>query len=419
MSTTTPASAPAAPPPNGVAYPGPPTGDRRAPAGGRHLPALLVLGGWTVLGLAQGAELYLRSAMDGSPIGFGRALGLTMVAWYTWAALAPAIVRVAARIDDGRRGRRAVVGLHAIAAVAAVAAQIAIYVVVVQWVIWRDPRIEALPHAFAKYLTIKSATGLLTYAMIVGVHYALVFHRRFRDRDAAAARLAAQAAELRSSLAQAKLDALHGQLQPHFLFNALHAVSSLVVAGESRAAERMLARLGRLLRATLEIDPGALHPLAAEIGLLEGYLEVERTRFPDRLGVEYRIQPDCDDALVPPLLLQPLVENAVHHAVAVDPRAGRISIEARRDGDRLCLAVRDDGPGAEAAAADAAAPGASPPDDGDRRAVGLANVAARLAVAYGEDAALTLRRLRPRGTAAVVTLPFRAAGEPSGEGEAG
>lgn len=202
-----------------------------------------------------------------------------------------------------------------------------------------------------------------------------------------------RAAEARELAQEARLQALRFQLNPHFLFNTLNAISSLIINRRNARAEAMLLRLCTFLRSTLELGEASVTPLAGELGLIEAYLEIEAARFP-----ALRVEMDCPaalhDALVPSLLLQPLVENAVRHAIAPAGGRGLIVIRARRDRGGLVLTVQDSGPGV------------APPVAGG--GIGLANTRQRLAALYGANAAL---RLDPAsdGFTAEVRLPLQSA----------
>ena len=196
---------------------------------------------------------------------------------------------------------------------------------------------------------------------------------------------------------RARLEALRYQINPHFLFNTLNAVSTLVAEGRAAEANRMIARLSDFLRLTLQGSGATEVPLAEEIAFTRQYLEIEQVRFDDRLGVELDVSSDALPALVPALILQPLVENAIKHAVGPRERGGRIAVVARRDGDSLRLEVADDGPGA----------GDADPEAG--RGVGLANTRGRLRELYGDAHTFTLRSPEGGGFAAVLELPLRLA----------
>jgi signal transduction histidine kinase len=194
---------------------------------------------------------------------------------------------------------------------------------------------------------------------------------------------------------EARLRALRLQLDPHFLFNALNGVSTLVSEGRSADANRMLSRLSDFLRATLDRMETREIPLSEEIDFACKYLEIEEARFGERLKVEIAVAREAEGALVPPLILQPLVENAVRHGILPREGGGSVAIAAARDDGFLTLSVRDDGPGL-ASGGSAARPG-----------VGLANVRQRLAELYGAGAALELGRGEHGGLAASIRIPWR------------
>lgn len=214
---------------------------------------------------------------------------------------------------------------------------------------------------------------------------------RERELELAAAREAASRAEAAASAAS--LAALRYQLNPHFLFNTLNAISSLIVTRNYDTADAMIAKLSEFLRATLSSQPEALLPLEDELATLQHYLEIESVRFGDRLAVEFVCPPELNDALVPGFLLQPLIENAIKYALAPSAKPVTIKVEASADGDTLLVSVEDDGTGPDKAAR----PGTG---------VGLANVRQRLATLYGAAGGLeTLKR--ERGFLAIARLPLQ------------
>lgn len=191
---------------------------------------------------------------------------------------------------------------------------------------------------------------------------------------------------------EATLEALRYQVNPHFLFNTLNAISTLVVEVRTTEAARMISRLSDFLRLTLSGDGEAEIPLADEIHFIRQYLEIERVRFGDRLAVSIDVGAELESMRVPALILLPIVENAVRHAVEHNERGGCISIHARRTGDRLRLMVSDDGPG------DSAAPIAG-------TGIGLANTRARLQQLFGARQELRWTRLTSGGSEYVIELP--------------
>jgi sensor histidine kinase YesM len=209
-----------------------------------------------------------------------------------------------------------------------------------------------------------AGVNLPVYAGVVLAWHAATFYRDARDRQMRAVALEAQ-------LQQAQLDALRSQLNPHFLFNALHSMAELVHA-EPRLAEKLIVRLGDLLRQVLQSSTHQEVPLAEELEFIRGYVEIEQMRLGERLSVSWDIDPAALESNVPSLILQPLVENAIQHGIAAAAGPGTLSIAARRDGASLELSVRDNGPGLARNAAQR------------RQGNGLANTRARLQRLYGD-----------------------------------
>ncbi|RYF04588.1 MAG: histidine kinase [Deltaproteobacteria bacterium] len=221
------------------------------------------------------------------------------------------------------------------------------------------------------------------YWMLLFVAYALELYDKFRQRTRDAARLEIQ-------LVQAQLQALKMQLNPHFLFNTLNAVTALI-GDDPEAAQRMTAKLGAFLRTVLDNTDEQQVPLAQELRLTELYLEMEQIRFADRLTVTYQLDTLALPALVPNLLLQPLVENAVKHGLATTTASACIHIEAQREGQQLVLQVHDNGRGASS---------------GEARGVGLRNSEERLRTLYGTHYALAIRTAPEEGFTVRIELPL-------------
>ncbi len=224
------------------------------------------------------------------------------------------------------------------------------------------------------------------YWGVLWVGYAVDYYRRFKEEEI-------HASGLETQLAQAQLQALKMQLHPHFLFNTLNAVSTLVRTNKNEAATDMIAGLSDLLRLTLESSGAQEVTLKQELEFLERYLEIEQIRFGDRLRVRMDIEPGTLHARVPNLLLQPLVENAIRHGIAPRAEAGLIEIRAVREDDILRLHVRDDGPGL-------------PEGDRVHNGVGLSNTIARLERLYGSAQRVTLANAEDGGALITLELPF-------------
>jgi LytS/YehU family sensor histidine kinase len=201
---------------------------------------------------------------------------------------------------------------------------------------------------------------------------------------------------MKTQLAQAQLKALKMQLHPHFLFNTLHSISSLVLDDPPKA-NSMIARLGDFLRLTLDHSDQQLVTLQQEMEFVRCYLEIEQVRFGERLKVVYQVEPGTTSALVPHLILQPLVENAIQHAIAPRRDRGQITISARQTGDLLELEIRDTGAGPATTRA-----------PGNGHGLGLANVRARLAGLYGSAALFEAGRGSDSGLTARIRIPFQA-----------
>ena len=211
-------------------------------------------------------------------------------------------------------------------------------------------------------------------------------------------------ARLRTQLVEAELRGLKAQLQPHFLFNALNTIAELVHE-DPHLADRMITRIGDLLRLTVEEAGTQEVTLRQELQFLDAYLEIERLRFRERLVVEMDIAPETLDAVVPTLILQPIIENSIRHGTALQAAVGRITVSARRRTGNLELAVRDNGPGLQRS--------------GARERIGVGNTRARLRQLYGEAFCFELRNHEAGGVIATITIPFqRADSRESSEGAA-
>jgi two-component system LytT family sensor kinase len=232
------------------------------------------------------------------------------------------------------------------------------------------------------------------YVPILVIAHAVCYYKSWRERELRASQLEAQ-------LSKAYLRSLKSQLQPHFLFNTLHSISSLMHS-DLGAAEKMIARLSELLRMSLEDGAAQTTTLSRELEFVTAYLDIEKVRFSDRMKVTFDIAPGTLDAEVPHLMLQPLVENAVKHGVARRTAGGEIAISATRDEGRLLIRVRDNGPDLNGAS------GGMAPTGG----VGLRATRERLDRLYGTNQQFSLAALPDGGVEARVTLPFRSEARP-------
>jgi len=340
-------------------------------------------------GLIMSAQVHLSSTMGGHPIPWGKALALQLPIAAAWVLATPGILWLGRKFPLVTRRWPANVAVHLVVSC------VFIFLLDV-FASWFTPLV--LPPASAGPSLLARAARLfviwivgdgLVYWSILTVSLAVEHYRRFRERELIAAQLETQ-------LAQADLQALKSQLHPHFLFNALHTIGSLVRTGERDNAVKVTADLGDLLRRMLEGAAQQEVPLKQELDFIRSYLDIEQMRFRDRLEVSFCVDPQVVDAKVPHLVLQPLVENAIRHGIAPHLFAGRISVTARLHEARLELLVRDDGSGAGEG-------------DGARPGIGLSNTRARLHRLYGDDFLLEVSNLPQGGLQSRVELPFRLA----------
>jgi two-component system, LytTR family, sensor kinase len=312
--------------------------------------------------------------------------------WMTWAVFTPLIFYAANRFPFRRDRLPASIWPHLLIAMVISA------VIEIVWLhvslglqMYLEPEMMARfranwAEAYSGAVVSRLVGGAFTYAAVLGVATTLSYHRRFRERELRAAQLEAQ-------LALAQVQALKMQVHPHFLFNTLHAITVLI-REDPVAATRVVTRLGDMLRLTLSRATTAQVSFRRELEILTLYLEIERTRFHDRLEIEYDVQPVTLGALVPDLILQPLVENAIKHGVSPNSGTARIEVRSRREGESLILEIRDNGAGL-------------PQHDRPRDGIGLSTTRARLERLYADRHELTLANLPEGGCVARIRIPFQ------------
>ena len=333
---------------------------------------------WTLNGLAVGAQWLRMTDPSGQPVAFWHAMPASMIGAWGWIPLALGLVWLAWRlpIEPGHVARR--VAVHAAAVVGVVLVRALFIYWLDPWLHWYDA-----PPAFVDVLVQSVGNNFFQAWLVVGAAHALVYAERAHEREA-------QAARLQSQLADARLEALSSRLNPHFLFNALNSIAELVHR-DADAADRMIVGLSALLRSSLEQSAQGEVPLQQELALLGHYLDIEKIRLGERLQLQWDIAADAREACVPPLLLQPLVENAVRHGISRRLSPGQLRVRAWCEGGRLHVEIGDDGAG------DGALPGAG---------IGLATTRDRLRAMYGDAGSLTLRR-EGGLTLACLALPLR------------
>jgi two-component system, LytTR family, sensor kinase len=349
----------------------------------------LIFGFWTLLGLFFAGQTYLVYAnVFGQKITWVRAIASALSDWYVWALLAPFILRFARHYPIERNNWLWGLAIHLPACILASIVHLVLGIGVLQLFKRADVYPFAYVESFKLNFSVQFHWNVLTYWLLVSASLAVDYYSKYREREL-------KASQLEARLAQAQLQALKMQLHPHFLFNTLNAISALMYM-DVDAADRMLARLSDLLRLTLANDGAQEVTLKQELEFLKRYLEIEQTRFEDRLTVKMEIDPETLDAQVPNLLLQPLVENAIRHGIAPRSEPGRIEIRARRENGMLQLHVRDDGPGLPA--------GQSAPL---REGIGLTNTRARLQQLHGPAHRFELSNAADGGFLVSLAVPFR------------
>jgi LytS/YehU family sensor histidine kinase len=254
---------------------------------------------------------------------------------------------------------------------------------------WDTPGTRVFAAAFSHALVATFVFNLLVYWVVISVSHTMEYYLKFQEKEV-------RAAELEKSLTEAKLQALQMQLNPHFLFNTLHAISSLVHK-DAEAADRMISRLSELLRYTLESTTAHEVPLHQELHILDRYLEIEQTRFGSRLSVVKQIAPEAMTVLVPNLVLQPIVENAIKHGIEPHARPGVINVSAGREENRLVLEVRDNGKGLK--------------EGPQRERVGISNTRARLQQLYPSSHQFELLNAPEGGLTVRLSIPWRTASD--------
>lgn len=387
--------------------------------------ALLLLAAWAALGTLFTLQFVLLGSLD-----WREAMSLSWPFWVTWAPLLPIVVWLAFRFPLEQGKWSTSVPAHVLGCVAV----LAVGLISVRQLgpgpagrpglenqrraqeagRWPPGRPEEAPNperpdgppfgrngpppwtrGGGRQAAFRLTSDLLLYWLIVSAATAVIYLQRARQRER-------QALALQARLSEARLLSLRMQLQPHFLFNTLNAISTLVYTSP-RAADEMISNLSGLLRSSLDTAEEQEVPLRRELDFLKLYLDIEQVRFGDRLRFEQDIPPEAMTAFVPTLILQPIVENAIKHGIEPQTRAGLIRISARRRGEWLRLTVVDNGAGLAASDAPATAPGTSRPSSSG---IGLRNTQARLSELYGPQHRFTLSNEPAGGCVVEVEWPW-------------
>ncbi|MDA0378169.1 MAG: histidine kinase [Bacteroidetes bacterium] len=347
-----------------------------------NLPAYLLV--WSIPGVAALSFYYLNQTVTAAPLNWSYALVSTLPNWYIWALLTPVIVRICRSWPlEQETWKRVVFSVHVPALLASMLIHSAVNLILFRTAGLHDQVTIGL---YQVHFFTRIHANIFTYAAIVGLYSAWEYYRRYMSREA-------QTAVLQVQLAQANLRALKMQIHPHFLFNTLHSIAALVRKGENKPAVNMLGQLGEFLRLALENKGQQEIQLEQELDFLRRYLAIEKTRFGDRLTVDIQCDSEAAHAFVPNLILQPIVENAIHHGISPSMTKGVIRIVARAEAGRLCMTVADNGPGLK-----------NP--DRLRKGVGVGNTQERLENLYGKDQEFSLRNGELGGLEVRICIPF-------------
>jgi two-component system LytT family sensor kinase len=333
----------------------------------------------TAIGLLSASQLFIARMGDDEAYTIGHAIIMQLPGVYLWALFVPLIAFLLRRFPRQ-------VFPHLAFGVLIIVTRAALLLWFMHIIGHGYPRGDSYLQHLQMELRFSGLVHLFTYGVIVAVIIAWQQYRKLRDREL-------EAAQLSEKLAQAQLQALRMQIHPHFLFNALNAVNMLIRAGDKTRAVQAVTGLSDLLRHVIDGAPLQEVKLSDEIAFLDRYLGIEAVRFGDRLRVQKNISPDAQHALVPNLVLQPIVENAIRHGISERRDSGQILISAHRDNGRLVMRVQDDGIGINGA---------------HEERVGLSNTRARLQTLYGNDHELKLEPAPGGGTLATVSIPYRA-----------
>lgn len=346
----------------------------------------LVVAVWMLPTIADVADTYIARRVAGNPSTLLHIIATIAPGWLVWILFTPAIFWLGAHIRLRRPLRAAPIAAHLVLGFLFGLLHASVNPLVSVLFGFATPRtlLEQYTMTVADWIPV----SMLLYWMTLIAGYALEASRRERAQ-------ALRTTELEGQLARSELAVLRAQLHPHFLFNALNTAVSLVRAHQPEAGIQVLTHLSDLLRQLVHGVEQEV-TLRDELRMLDSYLEIERARFGSRLAIVVDVPSKLQDAFVPGLVLQPLVENALRHGVGRRDAPGHVWIDARANGEALTLRVRDDGPGI---ALDA--PASEPPG------VGIANTRARLARLYGDAGVLSLHNGADGGAEVIVSLPLR------------
>lgn len=341
----------------------------------------VVIGFWTIYGAFFTVQIYTTFIGTYRHMSWPLAFGSQMISAYIWAVATFAAIWCARRWPIERHNLGRQLGIHLLMSLAFTLV-FGLSHGVVDMLFFQNGTLKV---SVLRAVVFMADREINTYWAVVFITHTYYYHRRAIDVEVRAARL-------QSELANAKLDLLRAQIHPHFLFNTLNTISS-ILRDDPDGADRMISSLGHFLRAALEQSHAAEVPLKQELDLLAAYLSIQKVRFEDTLQVEMDVRPEVLDAIVPILVLQPLAENAIKHGLHDETENLTLTVRARRDGDVLQMEVHDSG--------------GSGGHDRPGLGVGLANTRQRLLHMYGEKQSVAIEQTPGRGFGVTLRVPLR------------
>lgn len=350
----------------------------------RWVTYLIVLAVWIAIAIVAALFSYDYRLHIGKPEPWSELSRLYLIVYLVWGVLfTPVVVFTCSRVRIDRHNWHWALLLHNGVALG-IAVVNAFLRIPLQPLMYPSSPQPVHLGMFRQYFLENAFDDIWMYWIVAAIAHCWLYYQAYQERGLRASQLEAQ-------LAQAQLQMLKMQLHPHFLFNTLNSISVLM-RRDVESAESVITKLGDLLRMTLDSADQHQVTMRSELEFVTRYLEIERVRFKDRLTIRFAVDPDCLDALVPNMILQPLVENAIRYGVAPYARPGAVEISAKRVGEELHLSVWDTGKGLQ--------------ENNRREGIGLSNTRARLREMYGPGHRLELKNERGAGLAVYVQIPF-------------
>lgn len=359
------------------------------PDRGRAAKWLLIFGVWTLFALFFASQFALQNQLSENPIPFWRILSWQLVSGYAWFVFSPIILTLSAKYPFEDQKWKVSVPIHIVASILVSLCLLAVDAFILPKLGYLARfQLTSFFETYKILFFVNFHFSIAIYWAVVAIHQAILYYRKYREREL-------KTSQLEARLAQSRLQVLKMQLHPHFLFNTLNAISELIHRNPD-VADRMITDLSDLLRMSFENLEVQEIPLSQELEFLRKYLEIEQTRFHDRLEVKMEIAADTLDASVPNMILQPLVENAIKHGISPKADGGHINVTAARSNGHLQISVSDDGvgvPGGEVSRVE--------------EGVGLSNTRRRLRHLYGDAHTFELNSVGGHGVNVDLDIPYR------------